>query len=133
MATPITKQYNGFTLYQISNQPSIPEMERWVSWSGLDIESDPEYGYWIKMKYRLWAFINDVEIPIAPGAMYVNLLADNSTCVDATGMIVPCGSPEAVSGEYDFYMQMMYVPVVIQDWVVAKLQWADSEGRFNTF
>jgi hypothetical protein len=127
-----TKQYQGFTLYQISNQPSIPDMERWVSWSGLDIECDPNYGYYIRMKYRLWAFINDTEIPIAPGAMYVNLVADNSTCVDATGLIVPCGTPGSV-GEYDYYMAMMNTPVVIQDFVVSKLYWADAEGKFNTF
>ncbi len=127
-----TKQYQGFTLYQISNQPSIQEMERWVSWSGLDIESDPEYGYYIKMKYRLWAFINDTEIPIAPGAMYVSLVADNSTCVDSAGIIVPCGTPGSV-GEYDYYMAMMNQPIVIEDFVVEKLYWADAEGRFNTF
>jgi hypothetical protein len=129
---PITQQYNGYTLYQISNQPGIPEMERWVSWAGLDIECDPEYGYYIKMKYRLWAFINGTEIPISPGAMYVSLLADNSTCVDDAGVIVPCGTPGSV-GEYDYYMAMWNEPVVIQDFVVSKLYWADAEGKFNTF
>jgi hypothetical protein len=127
-----TKQYQGFTLYQISNQPTIPEMERWVSWAGLDIECDPEYGFYIKMKYRLWAFINDVEIPIAPGAVYVSLIADNSTCVDANGVIVPCGTPGSV-GEYDFYMGMWDTPIIVEDFVVSKLYWADSQGRFNTF
>jgi hypothetical protein len=127
-----TKQYNGFTLYQISNQPSIPEMERWVSWAGLDIECDPEYGYYIKMKYRLWAFINDTEIPIAPGAMYVSLMATNDTCVDVMGDIVPCGTPGSV-GEYDFYMGMWNESVVIEDFVVSKIVWADQNGKFNTF
>jgi hypothetical protein len=127
-----TKQYQGLTLYQISNQPTIPEMERWVSWSGLDIECDPEYGFYIKMKYRLWAFINDVEIPIASGAMYVSLIANNNTCVDSEGVIVPCGTPDSI-GEYDYYMAMMSTPIVIQDFVVSKLYWADDQGRFNTF
>jgi len=129
---PITQQYNGYTLYQISNQPSIPEMERWVSWAGLDIECDPEYGYYIKMKYRLWAFINGTEIPISPGAMYVSLLADNTTCVDSQGVIVPCGTEGSV-GEYDFYMGMWNEPVVIEDFVVTKIYWADEQGKFNTF
>jgi hypothetical protein len=127
-----TKQYQGFTLYQISNQPTIPEMERWVSWSGLNIECDPEYGFYIKMKYRLWAFINDVEIPIASGAMYVSLIANNNTCVDSEGVIVPCGTSDSI-GEYDYYMAMMSIPIVIQDFVVSKLYWADNQGRFNTF
>lgn len=127
-----TQQYNGYTLYQISNQPSIPEMERWVSWAGLDIECDPEYGYYIKMKYRLWAFINGTEIPISPGAMYVSLLATNDTCVDSQGVIVPCGTLGSM-GEYDYYMAMWNQPVVIQDFVVSKIYWADAEGKFNTF
>ena len=127
-----TQQYNGFTLYQISNQPGIPEMERWVSWAGLDIECDPEYGYYIKMKYRLWVFINGTEIPISPGAMYVSLIADNSTCVDSGGAIVPCGTPGSV-GEYDFYMGMWNEPVIIEDFVVTKIYWADQNGKFNTF
>lgn len=127
-----TQQYEGFTLYQISNQPGIPEMERWVSWAGLDIECDPNYGYYIRLKYRLWAFIGSTQIPIAPGAMYVNLTADNSTCVNDLGEIVPCGTPGSV-GEYDFYMAMWDEPIVIQDFVVEKIYWADAEGKFNTF
>ncbi len=127
-----TQDYQGYTLYQISNHPSIPTMERWVSWAGLDIECDPNYGYYIRMKYRLWAFINNTEIPIAPGAMYVSLTADNSTCVDAIGSIVPCGTPGSV-GEYDFYMGMWNESIVIEDFVVEKIVWADAEGKFNTF
>lgn len=127
-----TKQYQGYTLYQISNQPSIPEMERWVSWAGLDIECDPNYGYYIRMKYRLWAFINGTEIPIAPGAMYVNLIATNDTCVDDKGIIIACGTPGSM-GEYDYYMAMWNQPIVIQDFVVSKIIWADAEGKFNTF
>ncbi len=107
-------------------------MKRWVSWAGLDIECDPEYGYYIRMKYRLWAFINGTEIPIAPGAMYVSLTADNNTCVDDTGVIVPCGTPDSV-GEYDFYMAMWNELIVIESFVVQKIYWADAEGRFNTF
>lgn len=129
---PVTKEYQGFTLYQISNHPSITNMERWVSWAGLDIECDPEYGYFIRMKYRLWAFINDVEIPISAGAIYVSLVADNTTFVDSTGVIVPPGTPDSI-GEYDFYMSLLNSPIVIEDFVVNKLYWADTQGRFNTF
>lgn len=107
-------------------------MERWVSWAGVDINNDPEYGYSIKLKYRLWAFIDDVSIPIAPGAMYVNLLADNSICVDSTGVIEPCDTEGAI-GEFNFYMALFNQSIVMEDLVVAKIQWADSEGKFNTF
>lgn len=72
----------------------------------------------------------DVPITIIPGKN-VSLVADNTTCVDANGVIVPCGSPDAVMTEYEFYMQMLSVPVVIADMVEQKILWADSEGRFN--
>jgi hypothetical protein len=45
---------------------------------------------------------------------------------------VPCGTEGSV-GEYDFYMSMWNEPVVIEDFVVSKLYWADAEGKFNTF
>lgn len=126
------KQYQDYTLYQISNHPVVADMERWVSWAGLEIQSDANYGFYIRIKYRIWAFINDVEIPIGTGAAYVNLNADNSTCVNSSGHIVDCGSLDSI-GEYDFYMAMIDEPTVIQDLITAKITWADSEGKFNTF
>lgn len=126
------KQYQGYILYQISNHPTISEMERWVSWAGLEIQTDANYGFYIRMKYRIWTFISDVEIPVSIGAAYVNLTADNSTCVNSSGQIVECGSPDSM-GEYDFYIAMMNEPVIILDFVTSKITWADSEGRFNTF
>lgn len=126
------KEYQGYTLYQISNHPTIFEMERWVSWAGLEIQTDANYGFYIRMKYRIWAFISDVEIPVSISAAYVNLTADNSTCVNSSGQIVECGTPDSM-GEYDFYIAMMNEPVIILDFVTSKITWADSEGRFNTF
>ncbi len=67
-----------------------PEMERWVSWAGWEIQSDANYGFYIRLKYRIWAFINDLEIPVSVSAAYVNLTADNSTCVNSSGQIVEC-------------------------------------------
>lgn len=61
----------------------------------------------------------------------VNLVADNTTWVDSNGTIVPEGDPTAVMTEYEFFMAMMDVPVVISDIVEAKVAWADSLGRFN--
>ena len=74
----------------------------------------------------------DAHITIIPPKI-VPLIADNTTCVDVNGMIVPCGSPDAVMTEYEYYMQMLTVPVVIADMVEQKILWADSQGRFNTF
>lgn len=72
----------------------------------------------------------DEPITIIPPKI-VSLVADNTTCVDVNGVIVPCESPEAVMTEYEYYMQMLTVPVVIATMVTQKILWADSEGRFN--
>lgn len=127
-----TKQHQGFTLYQISNHPAIAEMERYVSWAGLDIGLDPEYGYGIKLKYRIWAFIGETEMPISSGAMYVALFATNDNCVDENGQYVECGTPDS-TGEYDFYMGKKNQPIVFETIITAKIQWADDNGKFNTF
>lgn len=61
----------------------------------------------------------------------VNLVADNSTCVDDKGVIVPCDSPDAVMTEFEYYMSLLDTPVVIETLVVGKIQQADAAGRFN--
>jgi hypothetical protein len=61
----------------------------------------------------------------------VILRADETTWVNSNGTIVPKGDPTAVMTEYDFFMAMMDVPVVISDIVEAKVTWADSLGRFD--
>ncbi len=61
----------------------------------------------------------------------VNLIADTTTLVDVDGNIVEPGSIDAVMTEYDFFMSLMEVPVVISDIVESKVAWADSLGRFD--
>jgi len=61
----------------------------------------------------------------------VTLRADNTTWVDVDGNIVEQGSIDAAMTEYEFFMMMMNVPIVISDIVEAKVAWADSLGRFN--
>lgn len=125
-------QYQGYTLYPISNHPANDNIQRYVSWAGLEINSDANYGFSIKLKYRLWAFIGEMELPIAPDAKYVDLLANNSTCVNSQGQIVECDTDGAV-GEFDFYMALINESIIIQSFIVAKIEWADQEGKFNTF
>lgn len=127
-----TIKHQGYTLYQISNHPTISTMNRYVSWAGLEIQSDANYGFNIKLKYRVWAFIDELELPVSPDARYVTLLANNENCVNSAGQIVECGTPDSI-GEYDFYIGLINEPIIIQDFVVSKLTWADSEGKFNTF
>jgi hypothetical protein len=73
----------------------------------------------------------DAPITIIPPKI-VYLVADKTTCVDRDGVIVSCDSPDAVMTEYEYYMSLLDTPVVIQDLVVAKILWADQNGRFNT-
>lgn len=73
---------------------------------------------------------NDVPIDIIPPKI-VNLVADNSTCVDDKGVVVPCDSPDAVMTEFEYYMSMLNTPVVIETLVVGKIQQADAAGLFN--
>jgi hypothetical protein len=61
----------------------------------------------------------------------VVLRADNTTWVDSNGTIVPEEDPTAVMTEYDFFMSLINVPIVISDIVKSKVAWADSLGRFN--
>ena len=61
----------------------------------------------------------------------VVLRADETTWVDSNGTIVPEGDPTAVMTEYDFFMALMDVPIVISDIIGAKVVWADSLGRFD--
>ncbi len=61
----------------------------------------------------------------------VNLIADTTTWVDQNGTIVPEGDPTAVMTEYDFFMTLMTVPIVISDIIAAKVVWADNLGRFD--
>lgn len=64
-------------------------------------------------------------------AKNVPLIADTTTWVDQNGTIVPEGDPTAVMTEYDFFMMLMNVPIVISDIIAAKVIWADNLGRFD--
>lgn len=127
-----SKEHKGRTLYKIDNHPDNEQIERYVSWAGLDIKSDENYGKFIKLQFRLWVFIGETEIPIPTGATYVDLVATNSSFVNQMGEIVPEGTEGAI-GEYDFFIALLPNPVIIMDFILAKIQWANAMGRFNTF
>jgi hypothetical protein len=115
----------------ISDEPTYG-FKRTVTMAALLINALPFMGENVILSCQVDYFepITDVPITIIPPKI-VPLIADNTTCVDANGMIVPCGSPEAVMTEYEYFMQMLTVPVVIATMVTQKILWADSEGRFN--
>jgi len=122
---------NNLIIVPISNEPTYG-FKRTATMAALNIGALPFVGESVNLICQVNYFepITDEPITIIPPKI-VPLVADNTTCVDNKGMIVPCGSPNAVMTEYEYYMQMLDVPVVIADMVTAKILWADSEGRFN--
>jgi len=121
---------NNLIIVPISNEPTYG-FKRTATMAALQINALPFMGENINLICQVNYFDDkDVPINIIPPKM-VNLIADNTTCVDANGVIVPCGSPEAAMTEYEYYMQMLGVSVIIEDMVTAKILWADSQGRFN--
>ena len=122
---------NNLIIVPISDEP-VYGFKRTATMAALHIGAFPFIGENVNLICQVDYFepTTDAPITIIP-AKIVPLIADNTTCVDANGVIVPCGSPDAVMTEYEFYMQMLTVPVVIADMVEQKILWADSEGRFN--
>ena len=122
---------NNLIIVPISDEPTYG-FKRTATMAALQINALPFMGETVNLICQVNYFepTTDAPITIIPPKI-VPLIADNTTCVDATGMIVPCGSPEAVMTEFEFYMQMLGVSVVIADMVEQKILWADSEGRFN--
>lgn len=122
---------SNLIIVPISNEP-VYGFKRTVTMAALQINALPFMGENVNLICQVNYFepITDAPITIIPPKI-VPLIADNTTCVDANGVIVPCESPEAVMTEYEYYMQMLTVPVVIATMVEQKILWADSEGRFN--
>ena len=115
----------------ISDEP-VYGFKRTVTMAALLINALPSAGENIVLLCQVDYFepTTDAPITIIPPKI-VPLIADNTTCVDANGVIVPCGGPDAVMTEYEYFMQMLFVPVVIATMVEQKILWADSMGRFN--
>lgn len=122
---------NNLIIVPISDEP-LYGFKRTATMAALQINALPFMGENVNLICQVDYFepTTDAPITIIPPKI-VPLIADNTTCVDSNGVIVPCGSPDAVMTEYEYYMQMLSVPVVIADMVEQKILWADSEGRFN--
>jgi hypothetical protein len=114
----------------ISNEP-VYGFKRTATMATLQINALPWTGQNINLITQVNYFDqNDVPIDIIPPKI-VSLIADNSTCVDNKGDIIPCDSPDAVMTEFEYYMSLLNTPVVIEALVVGKIQQADAAGRFN--
>jgi hypothetical protein len=122
---------NNLIIVPISNEPTYG-FKRTATMAAILINALPFMGENVNLVCQVDYFepTTDAPITIIPPKI-VSLIADNTTCVDVNGVIVPCGSPEAAMTEYEYFMQMLTVPVIIADMVEQKILWADSEGRFN--
>lgn len=122
---------NNLIIVPISNEP-VYGFKRTATMAALNIGCLPFTGEAVNLVCQVDYFepTTDTPISIIPPKI-VPLVADKSTCVDSKGVIVPCDSPDAAMTEYDYYMQMLFVPVVINDLVVGKIQQADADGKFN--
>ena len=122
---------NNLIIVPISDEP-VYGFKRKVTMVALQINVLPSMGEAVVLFCQVNYFEATTDEPITIiSGKNVPLVADNTTCVDNKGMIVPCGGPDAVMTEYEYYMQMLTVPVVIATMVTQKILWADSEGRFN--
>jgi len=122
---------NNLIIVPISNEP-VYGFKRTATMAALNIGALPFVGESVTLLCQVDYFepTTDAPISIIPPKI-VPLIADNTTCVDANGVIVLCDSPNAVMTEYEYFMQMLTVPVVIATMVEQKILWADSQGRFN--
>lgn len=117
-------------IYNISDEPNYG-FKRKVEAISIHIGFQTFIDKAVNLHLMVRYYENDgTPITLIP-AKNVVLRADDSTWVDSNGNIVPEGDPTAVMTEYEFFMAMMNVPVVISDIVEAKVAWADSLGRFN--
>jgi len=118
-------------IYNISDEP-VYGFKRKVEVASIHIGFqdfvDRAVNLYLIVKY--YGSDENTPIDIIP-AKGVTLRADNTTWVNSDGDIVSQDDPTAVMTEYEFFMAMMNVPVVISDIVEAKVAWADSLGRFN--
>jgi hypothetical protein len=117
-------------IYNISDEP-VYGFKRKVEVASIHIGFEDFVDKAVNLYLIVKYYENDgTPINIIP-AKGVTLRADNTTWVNSDGDIVPEDDPAAVMTEYDFFMAMMNVPVVISDIVESKVAWADSLGRFN--
>jgi hypothetical protein len=117
-------------IYNISDEPNYGfkrKVEVLNIHIGLQESTDKAVNLYLTVKYYE---VDDTPITIIP-AKGVTLRADNTTWVDVDGNIVEQGSIDAAMTEYEFFMMLMNVPIVISDIVESKVTWADSLGRFN--
>jgi hypothetical protein len=114
-------------MVQISDNPRF-DFQRKVDEESVVIVIDRTEKY-VLLQLKVYNFLNEEVITDIP-VKSVNLKADNSTYVNSQG--IPTNvEEEYFMGEYDFFCLLLTQPVVINDLITAKIQWADAIGRFD--
>lgn len=118
---------------QISDEP-VYGFKRMVDLASINIGMMDFTGKYVKLALRVRYYESDATtlISLIP-AKIVTLTADETTWVDASGTLVAEGDPTAVSTEYDFFMTLLDMPIVIANLVSQKISWADSTAGGNRF
>lgn len=113
-------------IININPHPTYPSLARfceipkfWFAFDGID-------GHKVILQIPVFTKDPDGNIIDELTKRY-DLVASNETKVNQMG--VP--DPDGVIGEFDFFLQLLASPVVINDMVKTKIQWAASLGRFN--
>jgi hypothetical protein len=118
------------TPIEISIHPIDSNILREASFSGLIVDDDPEFGFRVGLRIRIDHYFmkEEAKTPHPMPAKWETLWAKQDQMVNAQGQLVDEGG---VMSEFDFFIMLMGQPVVINDFVEAKIAWADNLGRFN--
>ena len=122
-------------LVKISNHPDKTNIERYVEYLGLThiakklrpTDADKQ----ITLSFLVRYFLDGVEIFAGQVFHTTELRAMETTWLDAEGNIVEEGSEDAVITEYDYFIMLMGMPIVINHLIQAKIQQGDAQGRFD--
>ncbi len=118
------------TPIEISNDPVDDKIIREASFSGLHVDADPEHGFIVSLRIRVDHYFmkDEVKTLHSKRPFWILLNATKDQMVNAQGQLVDEGG---VMSEFDFFIMLMGQPVVINEFVEAKIAWADNLGRFN--
>ena len=102
---------NNLIIVPISNEPTYG-FKRTATMAAVLINALPFMGENVNLTIQVDYFepTTDAPITIIPPKI-VNLIA--------------------IGAEFDYYMSLLDQPVIIQDLVIAKIEEADQQGRFN--
>lgn len=119
---------------EISNHPQFSEIKRFAKRHKLEIDDTNKC---VILTLKIEHFKESGEEPnitltkvIGMNDIYPSLRADETTQVDANGNVV---EGQGVMNEWQFFDALGEMNVKTNDITRAKIAWADSLGRLNTY